>query len=388
MITTVGVIVVMLFATIGLSGCSNIPSVFAWYDGWGREFGPTPLVMNAGETHIVTRAQFSFLDFEFERIELVVDNETHENVVSIQNNTITAVNNGRALIIAYIHEGRVTVDGQRFNRTWMFFLGEVRVLNKASMTPITTAQDLADMNDNLEGNFILMADIDLSEWGNWTPIGKLPREPFTGVFINSDAYVIRNLSINETVKTDSGQIAYYAGLFGRLQNAYIQGIILEDVNISLIGDKYADWPRTFVGGIAGFSGRSTIIDSSVSGSIVGNYSVGGIVGTLSTSEIINGKFEGNVEVIWHVANAAYAGGIAGGIYGFWGPDWRGRQGLIKDSRVIYSNINGHDTANVGGIVGISRAQEGVEEVINSTFTGVLKGHRTGDLIGFAPWRDL
>ena len=48
-------------------------------------------------------------------------------------------------------------------------------------TGIYTAEDLNSVRNNLSGKYILMNDINLSSWGEWTPIGT-DRAPFTGVF--------------------------------------------------------------------------------------------------------------------------------------------------------------------------------------------------------------
>ena len=325
---TIGVMAIaMLFSTLFVvAGCNNIRTVFAWYEGDG-EYGTFQMFLNAGETYTVRPERFHFLDVsDIEKIELVVGFETHDNVVSVQGDTLTAINNGRAEIVVHVHRGIVEFDGSRFNYISMFRMGEVRVLDVEAMTEIRTAQDLANMNNDLEGSFVLRADIDLeADWeGDWIPIGPgsapnaEPTKNFRGAFINPDDHEIKNLSISRTLSYEIDGRVFQAGLFGYLQNAFICGIILEAVNIVALGEHGANFPRTFVGGITGGAMLSTIQNSSVSGNIVGNHRVGGIVGSSEFSEILNCHFDGNIELIWHDGNAS-AGGIAGSMFGVYNP---------------------------------------------------------------------
>ena len=140
-------------------------------------------------------------------------------------------------------------------------------------TPIYTIEDLYGINDDLNGNYILMNDIDLSEtkpggdWdsGNgWTPIGTKKedeRESFKGVF-DGNGYRIENMTIygenlprciglfaavSGTVKNlaltdidimgtesgvDCGGIAAWVN--GQIESCYVSGKI-ESKYLSLIG---------------------------------------------------------------------------------------------------------------------------------------------------------
>ncbi|MCL2370902.1 MAG: hypothetical protein FWC80_06730 [Firmicutes bacterium] len=111
-----GIAFIMLFSVVAFSGCGEITTVFAWYEGDG-EYGTFQLVLNAGETYTVRPERFSFLDFNVRVVELVVTYETHENVVAVNGNTITALNNGRSEIVANVRERNVRINGRRYNRT-------------------------------------------------------------------------------------------------------------------------------------------------------------------------------------------------------------------------------------------------------------------------------
>ena len=376
-----GIAFIMLFSVVAFSGCGEITTVFAWYEGDG-EYGTFQLVLNAGEIYTVRPERFSFLDFNVLVVELVVTYETHENVVAVNGNTITALNNGRAEIVANVRERNVRINGRRYNRTWQFRIGEVRVLNEAHMTEIWTAQDLADMNNDLDGSFVLRDNIDLSSFSDWSPIGgRTLGSGFSGAFINPNNYRIDKLYINTVLESDDDRLSLGKGLFTGIEYAFISGIILENVNIVALSHEGTNAPRTFVGGIAASVFRSTIVGVSVSGNIVGNHRVGGIAGSSADSQIINSSFNGYVEAIWHTGDVR-AGGIAGEMHGLYRPPWRWQRGLI-DGCVVEANIKSY-MGTVGGIVGTSFGwwnHENTFDIVNSTFEGDLTGRITGTLRG-------
>ena len=88
-------------------------------------------------------------------------------MATIQNNVITAGVSGRVEIAATLRQSG------RFNGDrWHVLVAHIHVINETTMTPVTTAQELADMNNNLKGHFILGANIDLYDFGEWLPIGR------------------------------------------------------------------------------------------------------------------------------------------------------------------------------------------------------------------------
>ena len=385
----------MLLAVGAFIACDNVNTVFAWYEG-DTEYGSFQLVLNAGETYTVRHERFQFLPFDFERIELIVYSETHDNVVSVAGNVIAAVNNGRAEIIAHVHRGIVGFGGRRYYSISKFRIGEVRVLDEATMTEIWTAQDLADIGNDLGGSFVLRADIDLADWGNWTPIGSHQRgEEFRGAFINPHEYSISNLTINNSIPFVGGDIRiFFAGLFAYLRNAFIDGLILENVNIVALHEDGARRDRAFVGGIAGAAWQSTILNTSVGGYLAGNHRVGGIVGYMASSEIISCSFNGKIKLFCPTISSG-VGGIAGGMYGLYRHPWRWHRTLVADATVSADIVSYYKTAPAGGIVGISHSWLGQYDnvsnsfdIINSTFEGNLVGYLTGTKRGWAPLLDI
>lgn len=155
--------------------------------------------------------------------------------------------------------------------------------------PIYTAEELNNIRHGLTGNYILMNNIDLSNFTNWLPIGN-QSIPFRGT-LNGNGYTISNLSINRP-STSS------VGLFGFTLGATFSNINLKDVNISGSSD---------VGGLVGTALISTnIINTSVTGNIQGNNSVGGIVGYISQASIIEHSFASV-----HINGLINVGGLAG-----------------------------------------------------------------------------
>lgn len=104
---------------------------------------------------------------------------------------------------------------------------------------IATAEQLDAVRYNLKSNFVLVNDIDLSEYENWVPIGGIKdveaRDGFQGVF-DGKGHTIKNLKMDYTLSssyTDSGT-TYQFGLFSNTQNSPgIKNVNLKDVDIKI-----------------------------------------------------------------------------------------------------------------------------------------------------------
>ena len=111
-------------------------------------------------------------------------------------------------------------------------------------------------------NITLDKNIDLTG-KNWTPIGTDYDNSYTGTF-DGGGHTITGLTVTTNDK--------YAGLFGWLNRAgTVKNVVMEGIQITsnhMFGNT---------GGVAGFS-WGTIENCSVSGSISGTVSVGGVVG--------------------------------------------------------------------------------------------------------------
>ena len=142
-------------------------------------------------------------------------------------------------------------------------------------------------------NITLNTNIDLTG-KDWTPIGTDYDNSYTGTF-DGGGHTITGL----TVTTNDE----YAGLFGYLGNfgnaaATVKNVVMEGIQIT------CNHRLGYAGGVAGFS-WGTIENCSVSGSISGTVSVGGVVGAQRDGSITGCSSSATVKGTLNV------GGVAG-----------------------------------------------------------------------------
>lgn len=99
-------------------------------------------------------------------------------------------------------------------------------------TPIYTIDDLAGINNNPSGNYILMNDIDMTEetkrGGSWdTGHGWTPLDEFSGKFIGNGYRII-----GMNIYGDAGE---YVGLFSEISGGYVEGLGMENATIDCNG---------------------------------------------------------------------------------------------------------------------------------------------------------
>ena len=240
--------------------------------------------------------------------------------------------------------------------------------------------------------------------GGWEPIGNI-NTPFTATF-EGNGYTIRNLYINRNQD--------YVGLFG-----YVSG----DVKISNVGltnvvvRATSNGAISRVGGLVGWQQSGAIINSYVTGSVMGtisgksgSFNEGGLVGVQHTGVIINSYFTGSVS--GNNNNASYvAGGLVGwqqsgiitnsytmgwvsasGIFNIIGGLVGQGKGIIKNSytmNLVTVNGNGY----VGGLVGDldvgtimkSYASGAVKVRGEISFVGGLVGYQQISIISNSYW---
>ncbi|MDR2341792.1 MAG: hypothetical protein LBD84_01955 [Campylobacteraceae bacterium] len=162
----------------------------------------------------------------------------------------------------------------------------------ANVVGIKERAQLEAIKNNLDGKYVLEADIDLSG-SSWTPLGS-EANPFTGRLSGSiKLYKIKGLNV-------SG--ANYSGLFGYVKGGHIVALRLEVGNSGISGGDY-------VGGIAGYVNLGTITAVTVSGGdIKGGKYVGAIAGNVKIGTITATTSTNNV-----VATGDYVGGVVGSI---------------------------------------------------------------------------
>ncbi len=157
-----------------------------------------------------------------------------------------------------------------------------------SPTDIGSVSDLIGIRDNLAGNYILTADIDLGSVLNWTPLGD-GTTAFTGS-LDGGGHTIRHLAVSNTLSTTVDQ-----GLFGVIG----VGGSVTDLNIEAATITAAN-----ATGILAGENRGTVARVSVQGIVSGATDVGGLVG------INSGKIT-DASAIGSVSGANNNGGLVG-----------------------------------------------------------------------------
>ena len=231
------------------------------------------------------------------------------------------------------------------------FLCFAAVGTVAAQEDISNAQELQDIRDDLDGDYVLTDDIDLSGVTNFEPIG-VEEDPFTGTF-DGNGHGITGLTIERL--DDEG-----VGLFGDTgTDATIRNVSLEDVSVD--GEQW-------VGALVGYN-QGEIIDSYAMGSAVADTRVGGLVGG-NEGSITNSYAEGDVTSV----------DIAGGLVG-------SNIGNIEESYADTSvaGFEGVTARDMGGLVGINDGE--IEDtyargdVLGDEFLGGLVGASDGDIVG-------
>ena len=245
---------------------------------------------------------------------------------------------------------------------------------------IATAEQLNRVREDLTAHYILTADIDLSDYENWEPIGAFqslsdapedaevphPDYAFTGSF-DGGGHTISNLTV-------AGAAPMGAGLFGCTSgteqgDAYIGSFTLEHVNIS---------GCYLVGGAVGlqFMGCK-VSDIALVGEnkLVGMQGIGGIVGT--GFDLISGC-SATADITAMGDDGACAGVIAGGT----------TMSSIENCRAIGGSITAEGNA-VWGFGAICGAPWGAPQIRDCTASDTViritgEGNRlVGGLLGFA-----
>ncbi|MCD7826846.1 MAG: Ig-like domain-containing protein [Clostridiaceae bacterium] len=247
-----------------------------------------------------------------------------------------------ALPLTQVRNACAMAQAGEFSRSAVYSKKGTTDDEEITYTEIYTAEDLAAIDNDPEGNYILMNDIDLTEetkeGGTWET-GWTPLKSFYGIF-NGNGYRIKGLHI-------FGDVGNYVGLFSKLYgtvmnlgmvdcdirpagednddgggvgaiagymyyntsiyNCFVTGI-LED---NMEADYNSNWYMRFyhgVGGLVGKKGGGEINGcySTAEVSCSAGYGVGGIVGCNNSGYVEKSYFAGKL----HVTND-YCGYISG-----------------------------------------------------------------------------
>jgi len=250
------------------------------------------------------------------------------------------------------------------------FMGMIGCDAPTAGVQIRDWHDLDAVRENVDGEFLLMNDLDSTTEGydelagptsnegqGWQPIGVWP-DPFTGSF-DGQGFEIRDLFIDRPVED-------HVGLFSFVETgAVIVGLAV--INADVTGNEY-------VGGLVGHIHHGSLSDCHSTGSVVGDTHVGGLAGesggmvsnTYSTAAVsgihevggLIGQNHGTVSKSYAtgmVTGDEYVGGLVG---------WN-HEGTVSNS---YSSGTVDGVSLVGGLAGSNRAT-----VSNCYSTGTVTG---------------
>jgi hypothetical protein len=201
---------------------------------------------------------------------------------------------------------------------------------------IETAEQLAEIRNNLGAYYVLNADINLASYGNFEPIGTFvpasaaPEDEenpnlklaFTGVF-DGNGHTISNVAISAPGKNGVGLFGCVAGDKGVVKNLVVE-------NITVIGTM-------LVSGVIGYADSASPVENIIlqgTNIIAGNTMVGGIVGG-GFGDIKN--CSATADIYLTGMDNAMAGVLAGG---------------MEDGSIISCTATGSVTVGSGGVMGV------------------------------------
>ena len=249
----------------------------------------------------------------------------------------------------------------------------------------------------VSAHYVLTDDVNLSAYGNWTPIGT-EDQPFMGVF-DGQSHVVTGLKIDRAGEGYQGLFGYVSGLDNE-HKAQLKNIVVQDAQIraraevgAVVG-RYGQFTQGFVeplencamigGTIQGTSGSMS--QSGCVGGIVGRafgeiqrcYATGNIIGADNARE-----YGGIVGESYKTVNACYSTGSLSGM-GSYADDFGGIAGVARGAVTnCYATGNVIGTLNNAGTLG-SIVGCAMDRVTNCYATGSVKGWRAiGGIAGQA-----
>ena len=181
-----------------------------------------------------------------------------------------------------------------------YFVNDIRLVDKTftgfaggngtkeNPYQVATPKQLNAVRNDLTAHYIQVADIDMSEWGNWEPIGSQNysnSKAFSGSF-NGNGYAVSNLKFN--YKTESDYDKVYYGMFGYTHNAEFSDLNVSGSSINIDCGNSFRGVDLYIGDIVAYAHNTSFkncstVDSTFNISIKSGASygyVGGIVGCL------------------------------------------------------------------------------------------------------------
>lgn len=259
----------------------------------------------------------------------------------------------------------------------------------ASPYAIETAAQLDSVRDYLGSSFILQADIDLSTYESWTPIGAYaPADAAAGDYtadtaiaftgsLDGNGHTISGLTI--TRDGISAEDMSGTGLFGAIAGeASIQNLTIENAAISSTGCCVAA-----LVGMAMSAHENAIYGVALTGmnTISGAGSVAGLVGSAQDTNIIDCSAAADV-VMTSVGNGAgiLGGGLEGGIIS--GCTATGTVAAVQSMEYEGMSIG---SIGIGGLAGCAFDSQEVADCVVQSATINVGDHASmiGGLVGYA-----
>lgn len=262
----------------------------------------------------------------------------------------------------YYNDTKITDENGDSLNAWKY-LNDITV-STSWITEIYTVSDLVNIKNALNGHYVLMSDIDVSDI-DWVPLGSSDSTSFTGV-IDGNNHTISGLKMTRFIES-----LYAYGLVG-CNHGTIKNLNLTNVNISIAGIT----KDVYVGGICGYN-RGTIDNCVVEGTISisnhsGNYDskAGGIAGATVSITINNENYNSSITNCTNNASVT-SNTYAGGIVGLSMHNTTAYQKCINNGTIYSPNI-------AGGIVGYSYG----DAFIQCKNNGDIKGNKeAGGILG-------
>ena len=241
----------------------------------------------------------------------------------------------------------------------------------SEITEINNVSDFETWYEKLKtttmmGRVVLKDDIVLNKNKSYESVA------FNGIF-EGNGYTISNLTVVPSSISGSAN-TYGAGLFSKLSGGTVQNLKLKDVTVDIT--SLGNSGKVYIGGIAGFSINSSVIDNCQLENVTinGNNNNGSLthiaglmVGaadrlTMSGCSVINGKI-----------NKGATNESAGGLVG----EFNAKNTLVGN--YVYGESVLGDAANTGGIVG--RAWYSGNKVVSCYSNIVLDAGFSGKNVG-------
>ena len=251
---------------------------------------------------------------------------------------------------------------------------------------IYTVAGLNTMRLGLNAHYSLMADLDLSEtviWDSgrgWQAVGTTDT-PFTGSFAGND-HTITALYINRPNIDQQG-------LFGYLQDATVHKLNMQDIH--LMGQSNC-------GAVAGHSIRGSLDMIDVSGTFVAVSACGGVVGVINSGSLqrsfsdvllkcqteYGGALAGYITSATDISGILSNSGATGSVSGNY--NMGGLVGAVAWGYIInsYSHVSVYSPNQAGGIVGLC-GWSNPGYIIHCYATGTVSPADGNGIGGIAGW---